>query len=1109
VADYLGALPLAFEPNRGQTSDPVKYVAHGSHYNVFFTPSETVLVLGASSRIKPTENREANPADILRMRLAGTIASPDFVAAEQLPGKSNYLIGSSENWHTNIPNFGRIVQGQVYPGIDVSYHGTAGQLEEDFLVSPGADPRTIRLSFEGAETLRTNSGHELVATLKGGAVTLRRPVAYQESNGSKRIISADYAVRKDGLVAFRLGDYDRSLPLVIDPILSYSTYLGGTNIDGASAIAVATDGTAFVAGGTFSIDFPTAHPLQSNHGGQADFFQDAFVAKLSADGSTLLYSTYLGGKNEDAANGIAVDAFGDAYVTGTTDSPDFPVTFGSLNVECGGDGKCGASFNPGGLIVSNGFVSKLNSAGSGLVYSGFIGNYEIVKSQAIAVDNDQIAYVTGQTGPNLPVTILINPPPPPPPFPIVGTSLQAGFGGDTDAFVMKISATGSTVLYSSYLGGVNEDIGNGIAVDGSANAYVTGLTYSLNFPTANPLQPSFGGAGDAFLTKVNTSGVGPTALVYSTFLGGSGLDQGNGVAVDRGGNVFVAGGTDSTSLGTAGVVQPNCHLDSSNTCEGDAFVAKFTPGTTPALTLGYLSYLGGSLADTATSIAVEPVNPPSGFAYVVGSTVSQDFPVTSAVFQPTYGGGNADAFIAKLDPNGATLLYSSFLGGTNTDVAYGVAADASGNAYVAGQTCSLDFPLSNPEQVSPAGNCDAFVSKVSILNGIQVNPAGLVFSAQSLGTTSQSQVVTITNGDNPITLSSIGISPTSPNPADFTAATTCTGSLLPGGQCTITVSFTPQGAGLRKASIPITATGNGLSQNVVVTLNGQASTLTLSASSLAFASQQVGLTPAPTLPITVTNNGTSAVTFSSITASGDFSETDNCAKSPLPPTTNCKITVSFAPTTAGSSIGALTLTDNAPGSPQIVLLTGTGVGQQSDFQIGVTPSSASVPAGNSATMAVTLTSISGFSQPVTLSCTGLPVNASCSFFPSLATPGAPGQLASILTISTGLRTQVPLRFPGNSPATPGLRGIPMSWLLCAIAMAALISMAWMKGRRARTALGASVILAVLLAACSSGGSTAGTPPGTPAGTSQVVVTGVSGTGASTLTHTATVSLKVE
>jgi Beta-propeller repeat/Abnormal spindle-like microcephaly-assoc'd, ASPM-SPD-2-Hydin len=1132
VAGYLGALPLAFEPNQGQTDAEVKYVARGARYNVFFTPSETVLVLGASSHTNPAENQTANPVDILRMRLAGANASADLVAVDQLQGKSNYLIGPRENWHTSIPNFRRILQRQVYPGIDISYHGTEGQLEEDFVVSPGADPRAIRLAFNGAKTIRTNSSRELMVTLKGEAVTLRKPVAYQETKGSKRLVSVNYVVLNNSRVGFRLGDYDQRQPLVIDPILSYSTYLGGSNIDGANAIAVAPDKTAFITGGTYSVDFPTTHQLQPNHGGPDDFFRDAFVVKLSADGSTILYSTYIGGKFEDVGNGIAVDAGGDAYVTGTTDSSDFPVpvTIPSFNPECGGDGKCGASWNPGGLLVRNGFVIKLNPEGTAPLYSGFIGFYENVIGQSIAVDENNIAYVTGQVGPYIVPTVNILPPREcPPPFPITGpltttpipfclplpqppleipgpTAAQQIFGGGaTDAYLWKISATGNTILYATYLGGTNEDVGLGVAVDTNANAYLTGLTYSSDFPvTAGAFQGTNSGAGDAFFAKVNTvSG----ALLYSSFLGGSGLDQGNGIAVDKNGNAYITGTTASTvnTLGfapPAGAFQPNCALDSSGVCEGDAFVAKLNPSLSGPSSLIYFTYLGGSLADGAQAIAVDP----SGNAYVTGSTVSTDFPVAGAVFQPKFGGGNADAFVTKLDPAGATLTYSGYLGGTNTDIGYGIAVDTDANAYIAGQTCSLDFPLANPVQAAPGGNCDAFVSKVSILNGIQVNPAGLVFSAQSLGTTSQSQVITVTNGDNPVALSSIQVDPASPNPADFAVTTTCAASLLPGGQCTITISFTPQGPGLRKASIPITATGAGLTQSVVVPLNGQASTLTLSASSLSFGQQQVGLTPANPLSITATNNGTSPVTFTSITASGDFSETDDCAKVPLQPSTNCVISITFAPSTAGSSVGALTLTDNAPGSPQIVLLTGTGVGQQSDFKIDAAPSSAIVPAGNSATIAVTVTSFSGFSQPVTLSCApGLPVDVSCSFSPSVLTPVGSGPSTSTLTISTGLRTQIPLRIPGNSPPAPGLRGIPMSWLLFGIAMAALISMASLKGYRAKTALGASVVLAILLAACSGGGSTSGVPAGTPAGNSQVTITGVSGS----LSRTATVSLQVK
>ena len=414
-------------------------------------------------------------------------------------------------------------------------------------------------------------------------------------------------------MSFKLGLYDTTKTLIIDPVLAYSTYLGGSNIDGANAIAVAPDNTAFVAGGTFSSDFPVVHALQPNAGGPNDFPQDAFVSKISADGSTLLYSTYLGGKFQDVANGIAVDSFGEAYVIGTTISPDFPVTTLAFNTLCGGDGQCGASWNPNHLMVTNAFVTKLNVEGSGLVYSTFIGYYENVRGNAIVVDSNQIAYLTGQVGPNLTPTVTITPPNvPPPPFPITASAFQPTFGGGTtDVFLIKLSATGTTGLYSSYLGGSNEDIGYGIAADNSGFAYLTGLTYSTNLPIVAALQTASGGNGDAFIAKVNTSGSGAGSLVFSTYLGGNGLDQGNAITLDSQsgtGNIYVAGTTNSNTLG----VTPNGAQLADNG-QGDAFVLKLTN----AGSLTYFTFLGGSLADSGLGIAADS----SGNAYVTGSTV--------------------------------------------------------------------------------------------------------------------------------------------------------------------------------------------------------------------------------------------------------------------------------------------------------------------------------------------------------------------------------------------------------------------------------------------------------------------------------------------------------
>ena len=1100
VVHEYAKLPMGFEPNVGQADAKAKFLARGEGYTVFLTPGEAVLGLRNGTATKPRElerdsvaSPERRSGDTLRVKLIGANSEPVLAGIDELPGKSNYLKGNQPaNWHVGIPNYRKVIERGVYSGIDLVYYGTQRQLEYDFVLAPGADPRVIRLAIEGPQKLHIDAQGELIASVEGGEIRLKKPIAYQDADSAKQIVAANYVVRGDGGVAFQLGKYDPSRTLIIDPILSYSTYLGGSNIDGANAIAVAPDKTAFITGGTYSLDFPTAHPLQPNHGGPDDFFKDAFVSKLSADGSTLLYSTYLGGKNEDVGYGIAVDVFGDAYITGTTESPDFPVpsTVPSFNSLCGGDGACGATWNPQGFLVRNAFVIKLNPEGSVPLYSGFLGYYENVIAQAIAVDANQIAYVTGQVGPNITPTVVITPPKlPPPPFPITPNAAQPTFaGGATEAFVGKISATGNTIEYLTYLGGTDEEIGYGVAVDTHASAYVTGLTYSVNFPVVNPLQPAYGGAGDAFLAKVNTNGSGPSSLVYSTFLGGSNLDQGNGVAVDSNGIAYITGfaGAGALTFTTVGSFSGG---------DADAFAAKIDATKTGTASLLYFRYFGGSAADAGNGIAVDP----SGNAYVTGSTVSADFPVTAAAFQAKYGGGNADAFATKLDPTGATLLYSSFLGGTNTDIGYGIAVDPTGAAYIAGQTCSLDFPLANPLQAAPGGNCDAFVSKVEILAGIELNPAGLVFPAQSLGSTSQPQIVTLTNGDAPQTISNIMV--VGDDPQDFTETNTCAGSLPPGGPCTISVTFTPTIAGIRKASVAITDSAPGSPQ--VLNLTGSTSTLTLSKTSLPFGNQQLGV-PGTPQSITATNDGTVPLTFSSIVASGDFSETDNCTKAPLQPTTNCVINVTYTPTTAGSSVGALTLTDNAPGSPQVVLLTGTGFGQQSDFTFSAVPSSAAVPAGKSAQFNLTISPIGGFAQPITLSCSGLPKAASCSS--TTANPVTPsGPTTVTVIVNTGLRTFVPSGRPMGVQPPRAVSTGNSSWLaLLAGLLLGATALFGLRGRRAVAMLLLVVVMICVSVSCNGGGQ-AGAPSGTPAGTYQIGITGTSGV----ISHTATVTLQVE
>jgi hypothetical protein len=503
--------------------------------------------------------------------------------------------------------------------------------------------------------------------------------------------------------------------------------------------------------------------------------------------------------------------------------------------------------------------------------------------------------------------------------------------------------------------------------------------------------------------------------------------------------------------------------------------------------------LGGTHADEGDGIAVDS----TGNIYVTGTTASTDFPTAGAVFQPAYGGGNTDTFVAKIAPTGATLVYSSYLGGTNADLATGIAVDTSGSAYVTGQTCSQDFPLANPLQAVPGGNCDAYIAKVSILDGFAFNPAGLVFPAQSLSTTSQSQTVTLTNGDTPQTISSIAVSGS--NAGDFLETSTCpvNSPLGVGTTCTFTVSFTPSASGIRKAAIVITDTAPGSPQ--VLNLTGNTSTVTLSAASLNFGVQAVG-TVSAIQSVTVTNSGTTPLTFSSIVASGDFFESDTCTRAPVQPGSNCIVQVDFAPSAAIASIGTVTLNDNGSGSPQVITTTGTGI-LQPPFQISSLSATPSVPAGNKATYGISVSSNVGFAQQIGLSCSA-PATISCSVAPNFVMPTATQSLSAILTVSTALRTSAP---PSSIKVDPLalLRQWHGTWVLWMLTILTILTMAALRKRPVTAAFGLAVVLMLASVACS--GNPAGAPVGTPVGTYQITVTGTSGS----ITNSATFALQVK
>ncbi len=737
VAAY-GRLPLSFEANRGQTAAQVKFLSRGSGYSLFLTGTETVLALSRGhdserarrtglaprSRVPEIEEKPAAATSVLRMKLAGANAAAQVEGIDELPGKTNYFIGNDPaKWRTNVPHYAKVRYRGVYPGVDLVYYGNQQQVEHDFIISPAADPSAIRLSFQGAEKLSVDARGDLVLTAEQGEVRLQKPVIYQEVGGVRREVAGGYKV-EGSQVSFQVAPYDASQALVIDPVLVYSTYLGGSDFEVAQGIAVDSAGSAYIVGWARSRDFPTQNPLQPTHAGgdicvshpnfvPAPCF-DVFVTKLTPQGNALVYSTYLGGSGQDRSYGIAVDSAGSAYIAGRTQSTDFPT---QNNLQ---PASLKMSY---GLGLWDGFVTKLNPQGNALVYSTYLGGSGFdFPIGGVAVDSAGNAYVTGMT----------NSPDFPTKNPLYGfngaicNSFPFEAKGDIkppapclDAFVTKINPEGSALVYSTYLGGSGHEEAWSIAVDAQGNAYLRGFTTSTDFPTTDDAyQRTYGGgSSDAFVTKLNPQG---SALVYSTYLGGSGdEDQGfHGIAVDSSGNAYVGGATNSTNFPTTpGALQTAL---GGGTCGSpprlcyDAFVAKLNPAGSQ---LVYSTYLGGSKDDFANHLALDS----AGNVYVGGETNSLDFP-TQNPLQPNFGGGPRDAFVAKLNPDGSALVYSTYLGGSRVDSAYGIAVDSTGNAYVAGPTDSTNFPTKNAFQpnykgggTTPPGlaNRNAFVTKIA------------------------------------------------------------------------------------------------------------------------------------------------------------------------------------------------------------------------------------------------------------------------------------------------------------------------------------------------------------------------------------------------------------
>jgi hypothetical protein len=749
-------LPLRFEPNRGQFDAPIRYLARGPGYRLDMTPAGADLTL----------TRSLDDRAVVSMRVVGGRRDVEPVGSEVQPGTTNYFVGNDPSrWKTGVEGYSRVRYGHVLPGVDVVYYGTGQRrLEYDLVLAPGTDPAGVAVAFEGAESVTIGAQGAAVLRLPGGdQVVQPAPVAYQlDATGRKQAVEARYELH-GGALGFVLGAYDGSRALVIDPTLLYSSYLGGSGQDVAYAVAVDGYGEAFLAGITNSIDFPVAAPLQSACGNcpSTSNAGDAFVTKLNATGSALVYSTYLGGSSHDDAEGIAVDAAGEAFVVGTTQSTNFP-TRSAIQ-----------SSNRGGIDA---FVAKLSTDGSALVYSTYLGGTSNDLADAIAVDAAGEAFVAGYTSSTNFRT---------------ASALQAFHATDSssyDAFVSKLSAAGTTLVYSTYLGGNAYDRATGIAIDGAGEAFVTGYTTSTTFPTASPFQSSYGGGfDDAFVTRINATG---SALVYSTYLGGTGTDVGEAIAVDSAGEAFVTGYTVSTDFPTASPIQAAHASDGSG---DDAFVTKLSSAGSA---LVYSTYLGGNDTDVGSGIAVDA----AGDAFVAGATSSSNFPVASPIQSFLSSSFTNDVFVTELNPTGSAFVYSTYLGGTGADGAYGLALDGYGDAFVVGSTASTNFLTSLAFQTANAGGTtDAFVAKIS----------GSTPSSASATPAGSGVTVTGPTGTNGTSASVTFSSVTAPGVTSIALDPQCTslptGLVAVGGSClSLDVSTTAAYSGSVTVCIPQT-----------------------------------------------------------------------------------------------------------------------------------------------------------------------------------------------------------------------------------------------------------------------------------------------------------------